>query len=59
MSGGGAEREGERESQAGSMLIAWSQDVRLELTHHEIKSQMVSRLSHPSTPGYYHFVRGS
>ena len=55
MGGGGAEREGERESQAGSMLLAQS-DERLELTNSEIvtwakiKSQTLNQLSHPGAP---------
>ena len=38
MSGGGAEREGDTESKAGSRLgdVSTEPDARLELTHHEI-----------------------
>ena len=52
---GGTEREGERESQASSVLSAQS-PTELILCNHEImtwaetKSQMPTQLSHPSAP---------
>ena len=57
MSGGGAEGEGERESQAslwvecGVQGGAWSRDLEI-MTGTEIKSQMVNQLSHPVAPSY-------
>ena len=58
MSGGGAEGEGDTESEAGSRLraISTEHNAELELTNHEImtrgeiKSQMLNRLSHPGAP---------
>ena len=51
MGGEGAEREDERESQAGSALSAWSLMRGLNpheiMTSAEIKSQLLNRLSHP------------
>ena len=56
MRGGGAEREGKRESQAGSTLLAespvqGSNSQNREITSWaETKSQMLNRLSHPGAP---------
>ena len=55
-SGGGAERDGERESQEGSTLSVQSLTTGLELTNHgiitwaKIKSRTPNQLSHPGTP---------
>ena len=55
MSRGGAEREGERESQTGSLLSA-EPYAALELTNREImtqteiQSQRLNRQSHPGAP---------
>ena len=50
MGGEGAEREDERESQAGSARSAWSlmrgSNPREIMTWAEIKSQLLNRLSH-------------
>ena len=56
MNGGGAEREGDTESKAGSRLQAVSteSDAGLELTNQEIMTRAevrrLNRLSHPSAP---------
>ena len=57
MSGGGSEREGDTESEAGSRLWAGSTepDAGLELTNREImhdlsQSRSLNRLSHPGAP---------
>ena len=56
MSQGGAEREGERESQAGSALSAQSLMQGLNSQSHEIvawtkiKSHVLMQLSHPCAP---------
>ena len=53
---GGAEREGDTESEAGSRLwtVSTEPDVELELTNCEItylsRNRMLDRLSHPGTP---------
>ena len=50
---GGAEREGERESQAGSMLEEPDADLDPMATQSQpelIKNQTLNRLSHPDTP---------
>ena len=52
VSGGGAEREGEREVRAGSALTANSgldPVNRGVVTRAEIKSQTLTRLSHPGS----------
>ena len=48
--GGGAERKGERESQAHSALLGFSLMNREIMTWAEIESQMFNRLSHAGTP---------
>ena len=55
MSGEGAEREGETESEEGSRLrgVSTEPDTRLELTNHEIMTRAevgLNRLSHPGAP---------
>ena len=59
MSRGGAEREGDTESEAGSRIWAVSteHDARLELTSCESwpeLSQMLNELNHPGTPKTLH-----
>ena len=60
ISRGGAEREGERESQGGSTVSA-KPDVGLNSTNNEImtwdeiKSQMPNQLSHPGAPKIFYF----
>ena len=61
---GGAEREGERGSQAGSLLPAQSPTQGLSPTHckiimtwAEIKSWMLKQLSHPGAPGVSFSIR--
>ena len=55
VSGGRAEREGDRESQAGSAAVSTEPDVGLKPTNHEImtwaktKSQMFNLLSLPGS----------
>ena len=58
MNGGGTEREGDTESEAGSRLRAISPepDSGLELTDRDIvrdlsRSWTLNRLSHPGAPG--------
>ena len=53
---GGAEREGQKEAQAGSVLLAWSptcglnpQTVRSR-AEPKTKSLALNRMSHPGTP---------
>ena len=57
MSGGGAEREGSTESEAGSGLRAVS-TAGLELTdsdHDLSRSLLLNRLSHPGAPESFFF----
>ena len=56
MGGGGAEREGDTESKAGSRLRAVSTepDVGLELMDLS-RSRMLNRLNHPGAPNHSHF----
>ena len=61
MSRGGAEREGDTESEAGCSLQAVSTepDVGLELMNREIMtwaSRTLNRLSHPGAPKVTHFL---
>ena len=44
VSGGGVEREGDRESQAGSMLPAVEPDVGLKLMNYEIMTEPKPRI---------------
>ena len=61
MSGRGAEREGDTESEAGSRIRAVSTEpnVGLEPTNCEIidlsRSQELNRLSHPGVPPLFKF----
>ena len=58
ISRGGAEREGERESQAASALSVqsliwgWNSQTSWIMTCAEIKSQTLNRLSHPGCPSF-------
>ena len=55
MSGGEADREGERESQAGSVPMSTEPDMGVGPINHEImtwaeiQSQMLNQLSHPGS----------